>query len=75
MKVLHGIHKVVALAGSQHALARQLGVSQMAVFKWVKHGCVPPGRCVEIEAQYGVSRRELLEPRFIDLLDTPLEEG
>ena len=73
--VLRGIHKVVALAGSERALAVQLGVSQPAVNKWVKRGCVPPGRCVEIEAQYGVSRRELLEPRFMDLLDKPLDEG
>lgn len=71
----HGLDKVLALAGSQRALARQLGVSQAAICKWVRRGCVPPGRCVEIEAQYGVSRRELLEPRFMDLLDAPLGEG
>lgn len=72
---LRGIDKVVALAGSQDLLASRLGVSQAAISKWVRKGCVPPGRCVEIEAQYGVSRRELLNPRFADLLDAPLDEG
>jgi DNA-binding transcriptional regulator YdaS (Cro superfamily) len=68
-KTTSGIARVIALAGSQEALAQQLGVSQQAVQKWAKRGYIPPGRAVEVEAQYGVPRRDLLDPRLTDLVE------
>ena len=66
---MSGIAQVIAKAGSQEALAQQLGVSQQAVQKWAKRGYVPPGRVVEIEAQYGVPRRDLIDRRLADLVE------
>ncbi len=42
------IDKVVAILGSQAKLARALGVSNNAIWKWVAQGYVPPGRAVEV---------------------------
>ncbi len=71
---MRGIDKAVELAGSQQELARQLGVSQQAISEWVQRGYVPVGRVIEIEATYGVSRLELVDPQLRDLLG-PVERG
>lgn len=71
-KPLSGIQKAVLQAGSQGALALRLGVSQQAIQKWVRNGYAPVGRVVEIECEYGIPRRELLQPRLADLADTGL---
>lgn len=64
-----GIKDVVHIAGGQAALARQLGVSQQAVSKWVQRGFAPVNRVVEIEAQFGVPRHRLIDPKLRDLVD------
>ena len=69
---MRGIDKAVELAGSQQELARQLGVSQQAISEWVLRGYVPVGRVIEIEATYGVSRLDLVDPQLRDLLG-PIE--
>lgn len=71
---MRGIDKAVELAGSQQELAKQLGVSQQAISEWVQRGYVPVGRVIEIEATYGVSRLELVDPQLRDLLG-PIERG
>lgn len=71
---MRGIDKAVELAGSQQELARQLGVSQQAISEWVQRGYVPVGRVIEIEATYGVSRLDLVDPQLRDLLG-PVERG
>jgi DNA-binding transcriptional regulator YdaS (Cro superfamily) len=63
-----GIQRVVELAGSQGRLAETLGVTQQAVSEWVRRGYAPANRVVEIEAQYGVPRTALIDPRLRDLL-------
>lgn len=63
-----GIDDIVALAGSQQNVADQCGVSQQAVQQWVARGFVPLGRAVELEAQYGVPRERLVDPRITGLL-------
>lgn len=63
-----GIDRVVQLAGGQAALARVLGVKRQAVQQWVSRGWPPPSRILEIEAQYGVSRFELIDPQLRDLV-------
>lgn len=63
-----GIREVIFIAGGQAALARQLGVSQQAVSKWVRRGFVPVNRVVEIEAQFGVPRHRLIDPKLRDLV-------
>lgn len=68
MTQITGIAEAVVLAGSQENLANQLGVSQQAVSKWERRGYVPAHRVLEIEAQYGIARDRLIEPRLADLL-------
>ena len=63
-----GIQEAVEKAGDQKTLAAQLGVTQQNVSWWVGRGFVPLDRAVEIEAQYGVDRRRLVDPKLVDLL-------
>lgn len=55
------IHKAVALAGGQSALARQMGLKPQAVQRWCKTGKVPAERVIEVERIVAaqVTRREL----------------
>lgn len=62
-----GIELAVDLAGGQTELAKRLGVSQQAVFKWLKQGFVPLMRAQEIEAELGIPRGDLMNPRVADL--------
>jgi DNA-binding transcriptional regulator YdaS (Cro superfamily) len=72
-KKLTGIQQVIKQMGSQSALAKLLGVSQQVISQWERQGYVPVGRILEIEAQSGVSRRLLIDPRLSDLLDAGAE--
>lgn len=69
-----GIDKAVIDAGGQTALAKRLGVSRQIVSKWQKRGYPPQARVVEIESEYGIDRRDLLDPRLADLLDPRLAD-
>ena len=73
-KELSGIERAVGEAGSQASLAKRLGVSRQAVRRWVIDGHVPLGRSVEIETEFGIPRRELLERKLADLMDKGLGE-
>lgn len=54
------LRAAVAAAGSQSALARILGVSQRAVWRWVTEGKeLPPKHVLAIEAATGVSKHDL----------------
>lgn len=63
-----GIERVVEIAGSQEAVAHKCGVTQQAVSRWVARGYAPLARAIELEAQYGVDRRELVDPKIVGLL-------
>lgn len=63
-----GIEKAIAKAGGQEALAQLLGCSQPLISKWKRRGHVPLKRVVEIEAQLGVPRKELVSARVRDLV-------
>lgn len=63
-----GIADVVTAAGSQEAVAAYCGVSQVAVSKWVRQGYAPRKRVVELEAEYGVPRDRLCDPRLKELV-------
>lgn len=63
-----GIKELVRLAGSQEAVAKTCGVTQQAVSVWVARGYAPLARAIELEAQYGVDRRQLVDPKIVGLL-------
>lgn len=63
-----GIQEAVRMAGGQEKLAIVLGVSKQAVQQMVARGYAPAARVVEIEAQYGIDRRRLLDPALVELL-------
>ena len=65
----NAVFELVLKAGSQAALAEQLGVSQQAISKWLRRGYVPIKRVLECEATYGVPRARLLDPRLRDLVE------
>ena len=54
------LERAVAAAGSQSALARICGVSQPAVFGWLKSGkAIPAEYALAVEAATSISRHEL----------------
>lgn len=64
-----GIKTVIALAGSQRAVADFLGVRQQAVSEMERKGYVPIVHVVGLSAEYGVPKRDLIDPRLRALLD------
>lgn len=68
-----GIEKAIQRAGSMAAIADDLGVRPQSVFKWRDRGYVPVDRVVEMEARYGIDRKELIDPKLADLLERPFE--
>ena len=63
-----GIEELIEKAGSQQAVADVCGVKQQAVAQWVARGFVPLSRAVELEAQFGIERKRLVDPRLVSLL-------
>ena len=54
------LNDAVARVGSQSALARLIGVSQQAVWKWLQSGKpLPAEHVLKVEAATGVSRHDL----------------
>ena len=54
------LQRAVEVAGSQSSMARHLGVSQHAVWRWLKEGKPLPGEHVlKVETATGVSRHDL----------------
>lgn len=68
-----GIEIAIEAAGGQVKMAEALGVTQQAVSIWLQRGFAPLKRLVEIEAMFGVPRSKLINPRFADLVDLPVE--
>ena len=66
-----GILDAVVRAGSLQNLADKLGVTYQAVQQWLKTGYVPLARIPEIESIYGVSRVELMNPKYAAALAEP----
>ena len=57
------LQKACELAGSPSALAKQLGITPTAVFKWLKRDKVPAERVLQIERlTNGVIHRSSLRP-------------
>ena len=66
-----GISEAVVKAGGQVNVAEALEVTQQFISLSLRRGYVPPRRAVEIETQFGVPRRRLINPRLADLVDLP----
>lgn len=64
-----GIQRAVEKAGSQKKLAVVLGVSQQYISQALRDGYVSPHRAVEIEAEFGIPRKQLVKPELVQLLD------
>jgi len=64
-----GIEKVVDMAGSQSALARELGVAHQVANRWVRRGYVPARRALEIEIKYGVPAHDLAKPSLMTVAE------
>lgn len=68
--VTTGVADAIQAATSQELLAEKLGVSQQAVSAWLVQGFVPKNRAIEIEANYGIPRARLVDPKLLDLVDS-----
>lgn len=68
-----GIAEAVDAAGSQKKLGDFLGVTQQSVSLWLGQGYVPNEHIVSIEAQFGVPRARLINPRIAALVDLPID--
>jgi DNA-binding transcriptional regulator YdaS (Cro superfamily) len=53
------IRRAASAVGNPYRLARLMGLSHVAVAKWLRLGRPPAERCLEIERLTGVSRYEL----------------
>ena len=58
-----GIERAIEAAGGMRALSRQLGVSLQSVQNYKRRGWCSIQRAIEIEAQYGIPRAELVSPK------------
>jgi DNA-binding transcriptional regulator YdaS (Cro superfamily) len=65
----NGLQAAIDAAGSQRKLAILLGVSHQYINRAHKKGYVSPDRAVEIEAQFGIPRHTLVNPKLVRLLD------
>lgn len=66
--MMDGINKAIEASGGARSLAKALGVTHQAVYKWRRRGWVPLGRALEIEELYSIPRQELLKPTIAVLL-------
>lgn len=70
---LEALNAAVTAAGSQSNFAKQLGVSQPAVWKWLQSSKkLPADHILTVERLFGISRHELrpdIHP--VDLAPTP----
>lgn len=53
------ITDAIRVVGNASRLAEKMGISHVAVAKWVKRGKPPAARCLSIEKITGVSRHDL----------------
>lgn len=54
------VAKAIDKAGSQVALAEQLGVTQQAVSRWLNAGRFPVSRALQVHEVYGFALRKIL---------------
>jgi DNA-binding transcriptional regulator YdaS (Cro superfamily) len=70
---MKAIERAVEAAGSQTALAKELGITPQAVSAWVDAGCVPLPRMKDVSALTGISIGDLLMDIQVDLEAPPAE--
>lgn len=66
VKPLQGlaVEQAIQLAGGVKVLAREKGVTHQAIYCWVKKGCLPVDRAIEIERTYGIPALKLVDPKL-----------
>ncbi len=59
--ITKSLEKIIAIAGSQTALAKELGIQQQAISEWLQKGTIPPHRVLKLEeiVKGAVTRHEL----------------
>lgn len=53
------VMEAVKVCGNQSSLAKQCGVSQPTIFKWIKKGVIPPRKVLLVEKITGIPRYKL----------------
>lgn len=69
MREKPGVERACEIAGGQKFLAEAMGVTPQAVSYWVAQGYVPWERVFKVAELTGVVRKELCDPRLVDLLE------
>lgn len=68
-----GMELAVEAAGTQDAMAQELGVTQQSISVWLKQGFAPIERAREIEMHYGVPRAKLVSPKVLAAMDSGVD--
>lgn len=63
-----GVERAIKAKGGQEPLGEACGVTQQAVSLWLHQGYVPWERVHKVSEVTGIPRRELCDPRLVDLL-------
>lgn len=50
---------------------QRLNISHQAVYNWRKRGWVPPERALVIEAVFGISRTDMMNPDIVRAVSAP----
>jgi len=53
------VKEAILIFGSQTALAKECGVAQPTIFKWLKKGIIPPRKVLMLEKITGIPRYKL----------------
>jgi DNA-binding transcriptional regulator YdaS (Cro superfamily) len=64
-----GVEQACDTVGGQKFLAEAVGVTPQAVSLWVAQGYVPWERVYKVAELTKVARKELCDPRLVDLLE------
>ena len=71
MSTEKAMEQAVRSAGSQTALGKALGVSQAAIWMWMKRGWMPVRRARQIEEIFNIPAVDLINPDLAGMVKNP----